>query len=83
MAKLKATRSVLYQNRLYGAGDELPTTDAALVNAWLDAKSAVWDEEKPVENTAKQTEATPGTASGVKQASQSTKTNGSEKASKK
>ena len=33
MAKLKATRSVLYQNRLYGAGDELPTTDAALVNA--------------------------------------------------
>jgi hypothetical protein len=79
MAKLKATRSVLYQNRLYGAGDELPTTDAALVNAWLDAKSAVWDEEKP----AKQTETTPGTASGVKQASQSTKTNGSKKASKK
>ena len=64
MAKLKATRSVLYQNRLYGAGDELPT---------------VWDEEKP----AKQTETTPGTASGVKQASQSTKTNGSKKASKK
>ena len=47
MAKLKATRSILHQNRLYGAGDELPTTDAALVNAWLDAESAVWDEEKP------------------------------------
>jgi len=83
MAKLKATRSILHQNRLYGAGDELPTTDAALVNAWLDAKSAVWDEEKPAVDTAKRTETTPGTASGVKQASQSTKTNGSKKASKK
>lgn len=83
MAKLKATRSILHQNRLYGAGDELPTTDAALVNAWLDAKSAVWDEEKPAMDTAKRTETTPGTASGVKQASQSTKANGSKKASKK
>lgn len=83
MAKLKATRSILHQNRLYGAGDELPTTDAALVNAWLDAESAVWDEERPAVDTAKRTETTPGAASGVKQASQSTKTNGSKKASKK
>lgn len=83
MAKLKATRSILHQNRLYGAGDELPTTDAALVNAWLDAESAVWDEEKPAVDTAKRTETTPGAASGVKQASQSTKTNSSKKASKK
>lgn len=83
MAKLKATRGILHQNRLYGAGDELPTTDAALVNAWLDAESAVWDEEKPAVDTAKRTETTPGAASGVKQASQSTKTNGSKKAYKK
>lgn len=41
MAKLKATRAVLYLNRLYEAGDELPEDEPAMVNAWLEAGSAI------------------------------------------
>lgn len=40
MAKIKATRSVLYQNRLYSPGEELPQHDPAIVTAWLTAGSA-------------------------------------------
>lgn len=40
MAKLKATRTILHQNRLYEAGEELPQHDAPLVKAWLAAGSA-------------------------------------------
>lgn len=40
MARLTATRSVLYQNRLYQPGDELPQHDTAMVSAWLEAGSA-------------------------------------------
>ena len=74
MAKLKATRSILYQNRLYDAGDELPTNDVAMVNAWLTVKSAVMDEEVAAVKTAEQTETTPGSEPKVKKASQTTKT---------
>lgn len=82
MAKLKATRSILHQNRLYGAGEELPTYDAALVNAWLEAKSAVWHKEQSeAVKAAKQPETTPGAASETKQASQPTR-NGKKKAPK-
>lgn len=47
MGKLKATRPILYQNRLYEAGEELPRHDPAIVSAWLTAGSA-----KQVEDTA-------------------------------
>lgn len=78
MAKLKAKRSILYLNRLYEAGEELPYYDAATVEAWVEADSAFWEEEesdrvKPV----KSAETTPGDdaateAKEVKQASRST-----------
>lgn len=45
MAKLTATRSVLYQNRLYQPGEELPQHDPAMVAAWLDAGSAKREKE--------------------------------------
>lgn len=45
MAKLKATRTILHQNRLYEAGEELPQYDAALVRAWLEAGSAKMEDE--------------------------------------
>jgi hypothetical protein len=77
MAKLKATRSILYLNRLYEAGDELPYYDAATVKAWVEAKSAFWeDEESDLIKTAPPADTTPGTAAAetesaeVKQASQ-------------
>ena len=40
MAKIKATRPILYQNRLYEPGEELPQHDPAIVRAWLAAGSA-------------------------------------------
>jgi len=63
MAKLKATRSILYLNRLYEAGEELPYYDAATVEAWVEAKSAFWeDEESDLIKTAPPADTTPGTA---------------------
>lgn len=54
MAKLKATTCILFQNRLYSAGDDLPTQDAAMVSAWLEAKTAVWeDDEKKADSPGK------------------------------
>ena len=46
MAKLKAKRSILYLNRLFEAGEELPTYDAELVNAWIEAGSAEYEGEE-------------------------------------
>lgn len=61
MAKLKAARSILYLNRLYEAGEELPYYDAATVEAWVDAKSAFWEaEESDHAETAKSADTTPG-----------------------
>ena len=51
MRKLKASRPVLIGCTQYGAGDQLPVTNEALVCAWLEAGSAVWvdDEDKTAE----------------------------------
>ena len=42
MKILIAKRSVLYLGRMYDPGDTLPANDQKMVNAWLNAKSAVW-----------------------------------------
>lgn len=47
MAKLIATRSVLYLNRLYQPGEELPQNDPVRAAAWLEAGSAVREREQP------------------------------------
>lgn len=49
--KLRASRPVLIGCTQYGAGDQLPVTNEALVCAWLEAGSAVWvdDEDKTAE----------------------------------
>lgn len=44
MAKLTAARTVLHLNRLYQPGEELPQHDASLVEAWLEAGSATYEE---------------------------------------
>lgn len=59
---LIARMSVLYLSRLYKVGDELPTSDPVMVQAWLEAGSAVWESgEAPAKKpTAKPVTAEPG-----------------------
>ena len=45
MSMLVAVRPVLYLSKQYRAGDELPTSDSAMVTAWVNAGTAVWKEE--------------------------------------
>ena len=45
MAKLIATRSILFQNRLYAEEEQLPYYDKEIVDAWVDAGSAKWVED--------------------------------------
>lgn len=46
MSNLKAVRPVLYLAHQYGIGDTLPVADGSMVNAWLEAGSAVWTEDE-------------------------------------
>lgn len=43
---LKATRPVLLCNTQYRAGDTLPADNELMVEAWLEAGSAVWTDEE-------------------------------------
>lgn len=43
--RLTAKAPILYQNKQYRPGDELPVTDAAYASAWVEAGSAVWEDE--------------------------------------
>lgn len=61
---LTATRSVLYRSSQYEVGDALPADNQAMVDAWLEAGSAVWkDEDEKTETPpkAKRVTAPPGT----------------------
>lgn len=48
VAKLIATRPILYRGRQYKTGEQLPADDAKMVAAWIEYKSAKWEgkEEK-------------------------------------
>ena len=47
MQRLTARQSILFESKMYAPGDELPTKNAAMVDAWLAAGTAVWiDDEK-------------------------------------
>ena len=67
--KLKATRAVLYQNRLYEAGEELPEYEPAMVQAWIDAGSAVR------ETAEKKSEPAPGSGGNTKAQPKASRTN--------
>ena len=43
--RLIATAAILYQNKQYQPGEELPTTSPAYASAWVEAGSAVWENE--------------------------------------
>lgn len=50
---LIALRPVLYLARQYRAGDELPTNNPVMTEAWIAAGSAAWkDEDEQAEATA-------------------------------
>ena len=40
---LKAITHILYNGRMYGPQEELPVDNAEMVEAWLDAGTAIWD----------------------------------------
>lgn len=42
---LIAKRPILHLAKLYRAGDELPTFDPVMLQAWLDAGSAEWQKD--------------------------------------
>ena len=55
--KLVATYPILYRSPQYEVGDSLPADDESMVQAWLDAGTAVWSEGKQ-----EKAKATPATA---------------------
>ncbi len=59
MRRLIAISSILFENRNYEPGDELPTHDAGFVEAWLENRAAVWkDREVPEGQAVKARQAT-------------------------
>lgn len=50
MKRLIAKRKILYLSKEYQPGEELPVSDPVMVEAWLQANSARWDE--PVQEVA-------------------------------
>ena len=55
--ELVATYPILYRSHQYEVGDSLPADDESMVQAWLDAGTAVWSEGKQ-----EKAKATPATA---------------------
>ena len=49
--ELVATYPILYRSHQYEVGDSLPADDESMVQAWLDAGTAVWSEGKNGETT--------------------------------
>lgn len=47
MKKLIAKRDILFSGKMYRAGEELPTYDAAMVDLWIRYGSALWNGNNP------------------------------------
>lgn len=45
MPKLIAKRPILFLAHQYNAGDALPVSDSSMVQAWINAGSAQWENE--------------------------------------
>lgn len=54
--KLIAIYPILYRAHQYKVGDELPTQDAEMVKAWLEAHTAEWEGGKAPMETAEEAE---------------------------
>lgn len=53
MRVLTAQKSILFENRIYSPGEKLPAHNAAMVDAWLAAGTAVWIDDEPPKSKAK------------------------------
>lgn len=60
--KLVAIYPILYRSRQYEIGESLPADDETMVQAWLDAKTAIWQEEETSTGKAKPVTAQAGLA---------------------
>lgn len=62
MMRLIARKPILHLSRQYMPGDELPTSDTTMMQAWIDAETAFWkdDEEATKPKKAKMVTAMPG-----------------------
>ena len=59
MRKLIATTQILFRDQLYEIGDELPSSDPVMLQAWLEAGSAEWNPAKEKKKTVKSTKSEP------------------------
>ena len=67
MERLIAVNPILYLSRQYKVGDEIPASDPVMVQAWLEAGSAVWEsgeapKKKPAANPVTADPGLPGEA---------------------
>lgn len=60
--KLIAKTYILFESRNYKPGEELPAHNPGMVEAWLEAGTAVWMEEVTLPTRAKPVTAEPGLA---------------------
>lgn len=62
MQRLTAQKSILFESKIYSPGEELPTKNAGMVEAWIAAGTAVWidDETKTTKAKARPRTAEPG-----------------------
>ena len=54
MKELIAKASILFESKLYGVGDKLPTHNATMIDAWIEAGTAVWVEKTVSEQKSEQ-----------------------------
>ena len=50
---LTAQKSILFENRIYAPGETLPAHNAAMVEAWIQAGTAVWIDSDTISTKAK------------------------------
>lgn len=53
MQILIAKKSILFENRIYAPGDKLPAHNSVMVEAWLEAGTAVWIDNETVDTKPK------------------------------
>lgn len=53
MQKLTAKRHILYESRMYLPGDILPTNNQSMLEAWIEAGTAVWMDTEQEKSPAK------------------------------
>lgn len=58
MQKLIAKVPILFESKIYGIGEKLPTKNPQIVDAWLSAGTAVWKNDEEIKATVKARPAT-------------------------